>query len=236
MPFFNPDYYTRMNQRPHVLIVDDDNRILKLLKKFLCQNGFLVSISASTEQAKELLTTFIFDLIILDVMMPNVTGIEFAQSIKSTGNAIPIVMLTALSDPEDRIRGLEAGANDYVGKPFEPRELLLRINNLINSNNRYKKEQEIVRFGNNSYNLVTKVFTQNNIDIKLSSAEEHLLEILLESNNEVISREDLSSKLGGLNLRSIDVQVVRLRNKIELEPKTPHFLKTIRNKGYALYI
>jgi len=224
-----------MDKKPHILIVDDDNRILKLLKKFLTQNDFLVSTSASATEASKLLSNFIYDLIILDVMMPEITGIDFAQRIRSSGILMPVVMLTALSEPEDKIRGLESGASDYVTKPFEPRELLLRINNLINSHKRFKKEQEVIRFGNNTYNLITKVLIQNGTDIKLSSAEEKLLDTLIESENKVISREELSSKLGGLNLRSVDVQIVRLRNKIEPDPKNPKFLKTIRNKGYVLY-
>ena len=224
-----------MDKKPHILIVDDDNRILKLLKKFLTQNDFLVSTSASATEASKLLSSFIYDLIILDVMMPEITGIDFAQRIRSSGILMPVVMLTALSEPEDKIRGLESGASDYVTKPFEPRELLLRINNLINSHKRFKKEQEVIRFGNNTYNLITKVLIQNGTEIKLSSAEEKLLDTLIESENKVISREELSSKLGGLNLRSVDVQIVRLRNKIEPGPKNPKFLKTIRNKGYVLY-
>lgn len=224
-----------MNKKPHILIVDDDNRILKLLKKFLTQNGFLVSTSTSADEALNLLTNFTYDLIILDVMMPEITGLEFATKIKDSGKVLPIIMLTALSEPEDRIRGLEAGANDYVTKPFEPRELLLRINNLINSHTRYQQEQKIVRFGNNQYNLKTKEFTQNNTNIRLSSTEEKLLDTLLQSRNEVISRDELSKKMGGLNPRSIDVQIVRLRNKIESDSKNPTFLKTIRNQGYVLY-
>lgn len=224
-----------MSEKPHILIVDDDNRILKLLKKFLSQKDFLVSTSTSTNEAVDLLANFNYDLIILDVMMPEITGLEFATKIKESGSTMPIVMLTALSEPEDRIKGLEAGANDYVTKPFEPRELLLRINNLINSHNLHKKEQQLVRFGNNSYNLNTKEFIQNDVNVKLSSSEEKLLDILVSSNSNVISRENLSEKLGGLNLRSVDVQIVRLRNKIESDPKNPQYLKTIRNKGYAFY-
>ncbi len=224
-----------MNKKPHILIVDDDSRILKLLKKFLTQNDFLVSTSTSAVEAAELLANFTYDLIVLDVMMPEVTGIEFATKIKDSGSIMPIVMLTALSEPEDRIRGLESGANDYVTKPFEPRELLLRIKNLINSHNLYKKEQQIARFGNNYYNLVTKELTQNDKHIKLSSSEEKLLDTLIESDGKVISRDDISEKMGGLNPRSVDVQIVRLRNKIETDPKAPKFLKTIRNQGYVLY-
>ena len=224
-----------MNTKPHILIVDDDSRILKLLKKFLTQNDFLVSTSTSAIEATDLLANFTYDLIVLDVMMPEVTGLEFATKIKDSGNIMPIVMLTALSEPEDRIRGLESGANDYVTKPFEPRELLLRINNLINSHNRYKKEQQIARFGNNYYNLITKELTQNDKHIKLSSSEEKLLDILIGSSGNALSRENISEKMGGINSRSVDVQIVRLRNKIETDPKAPKFLKTIRNQGYALY-
>lgn len=219
----------------HILIVDDDTRILKLLKKFLSQNGYLVSTSVSANEAIELLKNFTYDLIILDVMMPEVTGLEFAAKIKASGSIMPIVMLTALSEPEDKIKGLESGANDYITKPFEPRELLLRINNLINSYNYHKKEQELAKFGHSKYNLITKEFTQNETTIKLSPSEENLLDILIKNDNKIISREELSQKLGGLNLRSVDVQIVRLRNKIEADSKNPKFLKTIRNQGYVLY-
>ena len=222
--------------KSHILIVDDDNRILKLLKKFLQQNNFLVSTAVSAKEAFELLEKFIFDLIILDVMMPEITGLEFAQKIKVTGKTLPIVMLTALSEPEDKIKGLEAGAKDYVTKPFEPRELLLRINNLIDSHNIYQKEQKIARIGNCLYNLSTKNLSANNQDISLSSTEQRLLDLLVSSKNEVITRDELSIKMGGLNPRSIDVQIVRLRNKLEPDPKTPKYLKTMRNLGYALYI
>ena len=224
-----------MNKKQHILIVDDDNRILKLLKKFLSQNNFLVSTSTSTNKAIKLLSNFTYDLIILDVMMPEITGLEFAAKIKGSGNIMPIIMLTALFEPEDKIRGLEAGANDYITKPFEPRELLLRINNLISAHNRHKKEQQLARFGNNHYNLLTKEFTQNDVNIKLSSSEEKLLDALLKSSNKVIAREELLKEIGALNPRSVDVQIVRLRNKIESDPKNPKFLKTIRNQGYVLY-
>lgn len=225
-----------ITDKAHILIIDDDTRILKLLKKFLQQNGFLVSTALSAKEAFELLENFIFDLIILDVMMPEITGIEFAEKMKNNRTNLPIVMLTALSEPEDRIRGLEAGAKDYITKPFEPKELLLRINNLIESHKTYQKEQNTIRIGGCIYNLLTKNLSSNNVDIHLSSTEQKLLDLLIESNNEVINREDLSVKMGGLNPRSIDVQIVRLRNKLEPNPKTPKYLKTIRNLGYVLYI
>lgn len=222
--------------KPHILIVDDDIRILKLLKKFLERNNFLVSSATSAKEAFVLIETFVFDLIILDVMMPDITGLEFAEKIRKSDKVLPIVMLTALSEPEDRIKGLEAGAKDYVTKPFEPRELLLRINNLIDSHNIYKKEQQIIRIGTVSFDLALKNLTQDGVNIPLSTTEQRLLELLIESKNEVVSRDELSVKMGGLNPRSIDVQIVRLRNKLEFEPKTPKYLKTIRNSGYVLYI
>ena len=224
------------DDKPHILVVDDDTRIIKLLKKFLQQNNFLVSTAISSTEAFELLENFVFDLIILDVMMPEITGLEFAEKIRESKKALPIVMLTALSEPEDRVKGLEAGAKEYLTKPFEPKELLLRINNLITSHNLYKKEQQIARIGNYLYDLSTKNLTSNDQIVALSSTEQKLLDLLIASRNEVISRDDLSVKMGGLNPRSIDVQIVRLRNKLEPDPKIPKYLKTIRNLGYALYI
>lgn len=224
-----------IKQLPHVLVVDDDERILKLLKKFLLKNNFLVSISASPKEALEMIQKFKFDLIVLDVMMPEITGIEFSQKVRKSGSSMPVIMLTALSEPEDRIKGLEAGANDYMSKPFEPRELLLRINNLINTQKAINKANQVVRFGNCKYDLNNKNLTINNDEIKLSSSEHNLLEILIDNMGKPISRDILGDLLGGVNPRSVDVQIVRLRGKIEIDPKNPLFLKTIRNKGYALY-
>lgn len=220
--------------QPHLLIVDDDNRILKLLKKFLSQNGFFVSTSTSPKEALSTLEKFTFDLIILDVMMPEITGIEFAKAIKDSGKKMPVVMLTALSEPDDRVRGLEAGASDYVTKPFEPRELLLRINNLLNLHTIKAEEEQTIRMGRCKYNLATKELRINDEPVKLSTSEQNLLDVMISNRNEPITREDLGEALGGLNPRSVDVQVVRLRNKIEVDPKAPEFLKTIRNHGYVL--
>lgn len=224
------------DNKSHILVVDDDTRIIKLLKKFLQQNNFLVSTASSSAEAFGLLGNFVFDLIILDVMMPEITGLEFATKIKESKKALPIIMLTALTEPEDRVKGLEAGANDYLTKPFEPKELLLRINNLITFHNLYKKEEQIARIGNYLYDLSTKIFTSNDQIIALSSTEQKLLDLLIASRNKVITRDELSVKMGGLNPRSIDVQIVRLRNKLEPDPKIPKYLKTIRNLGYVLYI
>ncbi len=221
--------------KAHILIVDDDTRILSLLKQFLNKNEFLVSTAVSAIEAKDSLKTYNYDLIILDVMLPSITGLDFATTIRDAGNNIPIVMLTALSEADDRVKGLEAGASDYVIKPFEPRELLLRINNLINNYNP-KKEKSITIFGNNFYNSNTKEFTKNDQIIPLSSTEQKLLEIFIGRLDTTISRFELSKIMGGLSERSIDVQITRIRNKLEDNPKEPKYLKTVRNEGYALYI
>jgi len=219
----------------HILIVDDDNRILKLLKKFFSQEGFLVSAANSVKEAQDLLLYFTYDLIVLDVMLPDITGLEFARKIKASGNVMPIIMLTALSEPQDRIKGLEAGALDYLTKPFEPKELLLRVKNLIESYNQYKKERQIIRFGNNYYDFNSKEFIKNDQAVKLSTTEQVLLEILIENIGNVISREELSTKMGDSELRTIDVKITRIRSKIENNPKEPQYLKTIRGQGYVLY-
>lgn len=221
--------------KPHILIVDDDSRIIKLLKKFFQQHGFLVSSALSTKEAEEVLLYFTCDLVILDVMLPGVTGLDFAKTLKDSTHNMPIIMLTALSGVEDRIRGLETGANDYLTKPFEPKELLLRVQNLINSYNQHKQELQIRRFGNNYYNFNSKEFFKNNQLVTLSITEQNLLEILMEDRGTIISRQDLSSKIGGLSSRAIDVQITRLRSKIEDDPKFPKHLKTIRGIGYVLY-
>lgn len=220
---------------PHILIVDDDVRILKLLKQFLQKNNYLVSTTSEPKKTFELIDNFHFDLIILDVMMPDITGHELAEKIKSQDHNMPIVMLTALSEPEDRIKGLEIGANDYITKPFDPRELILRINNLISMRTQRNLEEDVVRFGNNQYNLKTCTLTKNDETINLSSTELQLLNVFINAKNAIISREEISKQMNIASERSVDVQITRLRNKIENDPKNPQFLKTIRNKGYVLY-
>lgn len=223
---------------PHILVVDDDSRILDLLKQFLTKNKYLVSIASSAMEAEKLLLEFTFDLMIVDVMMPEVTGIEFARKIKNQKSNVPIILLTALSQPEDKIKGLESGADDYVTKPFDGKELLLRAKNLIDLYGHNRKTSHIVRFGNFTYDTEKKSLYDNSNQnpIKLSSTEMKLLEIMIQYAGEILSRERLSNLMGGLNDRSIDVQIVRLRTKIETDPKEPRYLQTIRNEGYVLYI
>ena len=220
----------------HILVTDDDDRILALLQKYLLKHNYLVSAANSVATAKTYIQYFSFDLIILDVMMPGVTGIDFAKFIRQCGYNMPIILLTALSDTKDRVNGLKSGADDYLVKPFNPQELLLRIQNLINLYKRYNEQSNFVHFGTSSYNTQTKQLSKNNALITLSSTEQNLLEIFVKNIGKPLSRSTLSRLMGGLNNRSIDVQIVRLRNKIEDNIKMPQYLKTVRNEGYALYI
>ncbi|MGC0371541.1 MAG: hypothetical protein DGJ47_000230 [Rickettsiaceae bacterium] len=224
-----------MNNKQHILIVDDDSRIVQLLKKFLIQNGYLVTASTKPCVVMGLLNQFAFDLIILDVMMPKISGTELTTEIKKIQQDVPIIMLTALSSTDNIIDGLSSGANDYIKKPFDPRELLLRIKNLLIIHKNNKVRKDVISFGINSYNNLTKTLTQNGKQVKLSNSDIKLLDILTKNINNPISREKIASYFSDLNLRSIDVQIVRLRNKIELNSKSPLHLKTIRNQGYALY-
>lgn len=219
----------------HILIVDDDSRILKLLKSFFTQNNYFVTTTQTPDAVMDLMQEMEFDLIILDVMMPGLYGTELTKQIRKQNLYIPIIMLTALSQQDEVIEGLSCGASDYLVKPFDPREILIRAQNLINTHDLYKTSQNNIQFGPNQYNTTSKTLSRNNQEIKLSTANATLLDILVQSLNKPISREEISQKLGGMNLRSIDVQIVRLRNKIENCPKNPKHLKTVRNQGYAIY-
>lgn len=227
----------QLHDKPHILIVDDDARILKLLKQFLQKNNYHVSAAESVQKAEAYMKYFIFDLIILDVMMPNVTGIEFAQVIKTNGTYVPVILLTALAEMEDKIAGLSAGADDYMTKPFEPRELLLRMKNLIDLYGYNRASQDIINFGHVCrYNTVTKELMHNGYALSLSSTEQKLLEVLLSQIGTPITREDLAMRIGLTNSRSVDVQIVKLRRKLEADTRNPKFLQTIRGAGYALYL
>lgn len=222
---------------PHVLIVDDDERILRLLKQFLEKNNYIVSAASSALEAKHYMDYFVFDLIILDVMMPTVTGIELAHSIKSNKIHVPVILLTALSDIDDRISGLSSGADDYISKPFDPKELLLRMKNLIDIYGYGKQVDKNIQIGNAvSYNVKTKELQKNGVSSILTSTEQKLLELLIEHPAKSLSREFIAGTIGLANTRSVDVQIVKLRNKIEDDTRDPKFLRTVRNEGYALYL
>ena len=215
----------------HLLVVDDDARIRDLLQKYLVEHGYFVSIAKNTTEALFMLKEVECHLIILDVMMPGETGVEFAKKLRIQHfNNIPILMLTAMGEADDRINGLEVGADDYLVKPFEPRELLLRIGNLLKRN---QESNEIYYFGDFIYDLSNQSLMQKNEKIFLTSGEHCLLSFLLKRSNQIVSREVLAEELN-INERSVDVQIIRLRAKIEANPSRPLFLQTIRSQGYVI--
>ncbi|WIM10435.1 response regulator [Enhydrobacter sp.] len=220
--------------KPHILVVDDDTRLRDLLKSFLSRNALRVTVAGSTAEARERLAVLDFDLIVLDVMMPGETGLDFAAELRRT-DTVPILMLTARGEPRDRIAGLEAGVDDYLGKPFEPRELLLRIQSVLRRGRPTEIAAGNVTFGPMQFNLELGELTQNGRRMPLTEAETALLRALSAHMGEVLSREALCRSVGGgMNERAIDVQVTRLRRKIEPDPGFPRYLRTVRGQGYRL--
>ena len=222
------------NNKTHILIVDDDDRIRSLLKEYLIENSYLVSTSENAENAKKKLTVFKFDLIVLDVMMPGQNGYELTKEIKKKIK-IPIILLTAKSETEDRVKGLELGADDYISKPFEPKELLLRIKNLIKRNSKIDLGK-IHNVGDAKIDLnkMSIILRENNK--KINTSEKKVLIEMLANPGKTFSREEIG-KISGINQeRSIDVMITRLRLKIEKDPKNPKFLQTVRGSGYVLWI
>ena len=222
------------NSKTHILIVDDDNRIRDLLKEYLKENNYIVSTSENAENAKIKLTHFKFDLIVLDVMMPGQNGYDLTEEIKKNIE-IPIILLTAKDEVENRIKGLELGADDYISKPFEPKELLLRIKNIINKNN--KIDLNTKHFvGNAQIDLNKMNINLGEKNKKINSSEKKVLIKMLENPGKTYSREEIGKISGISQERSIDVMITRLRQKIETNPKNPKYLQTIRGSGYVLWI
>ena len=222
------------NNKTHILIVDDDNRIRDLLKEYLKENDYIVSTSENAENAKVKLSHLKFDLIVLDVMMPGQDGYDFTKEIKKKIN-IPIILLTAKGEVENRIKGLELGADDYLGKPFEPKELLLRIKNIINKNN--KIDLNATHFvGNAQIDLNKMNISLGERNKKINSSEKKVLTEMLSNPGKTYSREEIGKISGISQERSIDVMITRLRQKIENNPKNPKYLQTIRGSGYVLWI
>lgn len=222
-----------MDQIKHLLIVDDDDRIRNLLAKFLKKEGYFVSVAASADEAREKLNIHIFDLIILDVMMPNETGLEFTNWLRKRSK-VPILMLTAMGEVEDIIIGLDSGADDYLPKPFDPRELIARIRRMVKRSAQTSSNVNIIKFGEKKYNAQDKTISQQNLQTSLSENEYLLLDYLIDNKNQIVLRQDLSKLFDGISERSVDVQINRLRSKIEQDLKNPLYLKTIRGKGYML--
>ena len=226
---------------PHLLIVDDDERIRSLLQQFLIQSDYLVSTAEDAEQAGTLLSAIEFDLIILDVMMPGQDGISFTAELRELQNKTPVLLLTARGETEDRIKGLEAGADDYLPKPFEPKELLLRINAILRRMPDLKEDQmmpKTLSFGNLSYDVARNELWEGANQIRLTTTESQLMKIFTSVLGEPISRADLVASLGrdvsSSQDRAIDVQITRLRRKIEVNPSQPRYLQTVRGAGYML--
>jgi two-component system phosphate regulon response regulator OmpR len=218
----------------HILVVDDDDGIRELVKEYLSQNNFLVSTASSAEDAFEKIKIIKFDLIILDIMMPGKSGLEFTIENKKKINT-PIILLTAKGEASERVKGLEVGADDYLPKPFEPKELILRIKNIINKT-KVDSKKRVINFGNTEINLNKHLIIKNNQEYKINSTEKTILEVMINSPGKTFSREEIGSIIKLDKERSIDVVITRLRKKIELDPKNPKYLQTIRGLGYVLWI
>tara|TARA_B100000700_G_C14984586_1_gene828141 strand:+ start:434 stop:1111 length:678 start_codon:yes stop_codon:yes gene_type:complete len=218
----------------HILIVDDDKGIRELVKEYLDQNNFITSTAENADEAAEKTKLIKFDLIILDIMMPGKSGLEFLKENKHNLDT-PIILLTAKGEALDRIEGLETGADDYLPKPFEPKELILRIRNILNKTNIIKDRREI-EFGNIKINLNKMLVFKNNKQIKINNTEKKIFEKMLNSPGKVFSRESIGKLIKIDKERSVDVIITRLRKKIEDSPKNPKYLQTIRGEGYVLWI
>jgi two-component system phosphate regulon response regulator OmpR len=219
---------------PHILVVDDDARLRKLLARYLSEHGFLVATAEDASDARGKLTSFTFDLIVLDLMMPGESGLSLAADLRRR-SGVPILMLTAMGEPEDRIAGLEQGADDYMVKPFEPRELLLRIGNILRRVPQSDALAAEVRMGDMVFDMAREELRHGDQPVKLTSVETALLAALAQRAGVALSREeliDLTGAAGGD--RAVDVQVTRLRRKIERDPRDPRYLQTVRGRGYIL--
>ena len=217
---------------PHLLVVDDDSRLRELLRRYLSDSGFRVTTAADAVEARTQLASFAFDLVVLDVMMPGENGIELTRALCRDGST-PIMLLTAMAEPEDRVNGLEQGADDYLAKPFEPRELVLRIRNLLQRRPAANTGSGGIRFGGYRFDSLRGELYRGPDLVHLTAAEAGLLSVLAEQAGRAVSREELSLRLSG-NVRNVDVQMTRLRRKIERDPRYPRYLQTVRGTGYLL--
>ena len=218
----------------HILVVDDDDGIRTLVKKYLNENNFLVTTADSSENASEKIKIIKFDLIVLDIMMPGKSGLEFIQDHKKKLDT-PIILLTAKGEANERIEGLQIGADDYLPKPFEPKELILRMQNILNKT--IKTEQKrIIEFSNIKIDLNKLLIIKNKKEFKINNTEKIILEKMINNPGKTFTREDIGQMIDLDKERSIDVIITRLRKKIEIDPKNPKYLQTIRGSGYVLWI
>ena len=218
----------------HILVVDDDDGIRSLVKKYLNENNYLVTTASSAEDAAEKINIIEFDLIILDIMMPGKSGLEFIDENKKKLNT-PIILLTAKGEATERIKGLEVGADDYLPKPFEPKELVLRIKNIINKTKKID-DKKVIEFKNIKIDLNKQLIFNNDTEYKINNTEKIILKKMINNPGKTFSREDIGLLIELDKERSIDVIITRLRKKIEIDPKNPKFLQTIRGAGYVLWI
>lgn len=225
-----------MTNKPHILLVDDDERLRDLLRKFLVENGFFVSTARDGKHARQLIEVFIFDLMILDIMMPGEDGLSLTNFIRNNSVRLkntPILLLTARGEVEDRITGLSQGADDYLSKPFDPRELLLRLQSILRRSQ--SPEPPLLVLGDVNFDEQFNRLERAGVPIALTTVESSLLKIFSRHRGKTLTRDDLVSEYEGeLNPRTVDVQITRLRKKIEDDPKVPRYLQTVRGKGYML--
>ena len=218
----------------HILVVDDDDGIRDLVKQYLNENNFLVTTANSAEDANKKIEVVKFDLIVLDIMMPGKSGLEFTRENKNAINT-PIILLTAKGEVSERVEGLEVGADDYLPKPFEPKELVLRIKNILNKTIR-RDLKRVIEFGSIKIDLNKHLIIKNSKEYKINNAEKIILEEMINSSGKTFSRDEIGRILNLDKERSIDVIITRLRKKIESDPKNPKYLQTIRGEGYVLWI
>lgn len=224
-----------MDELPHILIIDDDTRIRELLQSYLSHNGFRVSAAADAARARQAMQGMAFDLLILDVMMPGESGLDLTRSLRETHNGVPILMLSALAETDDRIAGLASGSDDYLAKPFEPEELLLRIRSILKRNAQAPAISE-ARFGNCEFNPQRGELRRDGQVVRLTTRERELLRMLVQRAGQTVSRFDLALPGSEDSPRSIDVHINRLRRKIEPDPAVPVYLQTVRGVGYTLHV
>ncbi len=222
------------NYKAHILVIDDDDGIRNLVKKFLNEKSFLVNTASSAEEAQKKIAIIKFDLIILDIMMPGKSGLEFLNENKSFIDT-PVILLTAKGEPKERVEGLESGADDYLPKPFEPQELLLRIKNIL-SKTQKKNFIRAINFGNIKIDLTKLLIIKEKKELKINTTEKKILDKMINQPGKVFSRLEIGKLINLEKERSIDVIITRLRKKIEMNPKNPKYLQTIRGTGYVLWI
>ena len=218
----------------HVLVVDDDEGIRSLVKKYLNENNYLVNTAISAEDASKKINIIKYDLIILDIMMPGKSGLEFIQENKKKLDT-PIILLTAKGEANERVEGLQIGADDYLPKPFEPKELILRMKNILSKTSKIS-QKKIIEFENVKIDLKKLIIFKDSLEFKINNTEKIILEQMINNPGKIFSREDIGNLIDLDKERSIDVIITRLRKKIEINPKNPKFLQTVRGTGYVLWI